>query len=191
MINEQVFREQLVRLALIYPGVSLSGPMIGEYYSILGDRLTTAEFVAACDRFRLAATQEFFPRPAQFLAADDEVEAAAEWSAAIAPSRWRYAPAGSYCDFEFSPRGRLAWQAMGGDARMRNVSDSEIDFRRAEFVRLYRQVTPEALARIEGPGYVLSHGKVADLESIGEQARRAIASRTLAPGDTDAEENER
>ncbi|MCA1571330.1 MAG: hypothetical protein LC798_13620 [Chloroflexi bacterium] len=188
MIDRKRFADELARLALIYPGVEVSAPMADEYYRILGDRLTMDQFVAACDSIR-TSTDEYFPRPGRFIAAAEdggEVAAVAEWAGAIAPSSWRYAPAGTRCDFPFSERGLFAWRAMGGDARMRDITHDEVDYRRAEFVRLYRQATPDALdAVIDRGRRVAGLGAGDVIGRIQDQARREVTARSLPPATTE------
>lgn len=190
MIDKRVFADQMQRLALLYPGAAILPETIEEYYRILGPMMMTEDFEAACDRIRVSAGDEFFPRPGRILAAAAEndggvVTALGEWVEAIKPSSWRYAPGGTYCDYRFSDRGRWAWEAMGGDARMRNLEDGDVDFRRAEFVRLYREATIEAIAAANWLRDQRKAGLTSGdaIDEIGGRARRAINERSLPPGE--------
>lgn len=176
MIDRTVFADEIRRLALIYPHATITEVMLDEYHRILGDRLITDQFVAACEVIRVS-TDEYFPRPGRFIQAIEdggEVAAVMEWSEAVAPSSWRYAEGGSRCDYEFSERGRFAWQSMGGDARMRELRHEDIDFRRAEFVRLYKQATPDALEGLAIRGRRVAGLAMGDvIGSIVKQAAEA------------------
>jgi len=135
------FSRALTLLAELFDK-ELSAGLHEIYWSALTESLTDQEFEDACSR--LARSNKFWPKPAEFLEAakgGPEAQAWAAWEQLLFAVRF----AGQYRSVKFldSKISRMI-KLMGGWVKVCEMTGVELPFRRQEFLKGYQALDGEA-----------------------------------------------
>jgi hypothetical protein len=141
MIDQTLFQASWVLLCDRF-GREQSSVLMHAYYKTLSPVLNDDEFRAACQR--IFVEREFFPRPADFMAAtrpDPALEALAQWEQVH--EMMRGFPA------VLSPEAKRVVAMLGGESKLRNTQLDAVQYVRRDFMALYGDVA-EIARREEG-----------------------------------------
>lgn len=155
MIDRTAFNHHIAILAEMHR-YAISAPTIDEYYRLLSEHLTTAQFVIACDALALDRNG-FWPKPGAFLAAAGvapNTRAALQAEGArlfAALKRWMDAIGGptrataEQCA-ELSPATWKAISAVGGLAGIHSVTPERVAKMERDFGAYYAEAVERARA---------------------------------------------
>lgn len=126
------------------------------YYKILSPQMDSEEFRAAANR--IFRGHEFFPRPDDFLEAED-----ADTRALTAWEQVHRLMQGFATAEQLDPEARRAVRLLGGERKLRNTPLDAVQYVRRDFLKLYGEAA--VIAQREDGGQI----------EVGEEAKRLAA----------------